>query len=137
MINTQALPNPSDKPTFTAEPAKKASVRAAAATENILAWQATKADHSVTVRLCNDCGRGPSEAPQAKGPAERNDRYVMGLHSGRRRHTVFTAEEMHFMSEISQPFGRLEKISFRSAITIKAFVHQANLHTSCLSSQQR
>jgi hypothetical protein len=47
----------------------------------------------------------------------------MGRHSGRGRHTVFTAEEMHFMSEISQPFSRLEKIPFGSAVAIKAFVH--------------
>ena len=72
--------------------------------------------------------RNERETPESCRSSKRHDWNSMDKHSFGRRHSIFAAEQVHFMPQISQTFGRAEEISLGSSRKIQTFVDKGNFH---------
>ena len=109
-------------------------MRAAAATQHILARQPPETDRDITMDPIDRPRSEPDKTPQPESSSKRNDGNTVRNYSLRRLHSVFAAEQMDLMSELPQTFGGLEQIPFSSTVTIQALMNEGDLHQVFLTS---
>jgi hypothetical protein len=79
--------------------------------------------------------RKKRKTPESRRSSKRRDWNSMGKHSFRRRHSIFAAEQVHFMPQIAQAFGRAQEIQFSSSGKIQTFVDKRDFHVTTKTSQ--
>ncbi len=75
-------------------------MRTASASQNIWIETTAKAHHNITTHCRDNFWGVHGKTPEPQSSSKANDRDMMMEYPGRRRHTEFTAEQMHVMTQI-------------------------------------